>query len=122
MKARLAVDGIREMTSFCQDHNITHEICGKVVVAANAEQNNTLRELASRGAANGLKGLKFLSPSELYAREPFVKATEALLVPEEGIVDYKGVMTKLVELIEAKGGRCCLTIRYGLLLNPVLAK
>lgn len=105
LKAELAVEGIREMTAFCREHEITHEICGKVVLAANEQQNITLRELAKRGKVNGLQGLQFLSKSELRQREPMVQATEALLVPEEGIVDYKGVMKKLVVLIEEHGGR-----------------
>jgi L-2-hydroxyglutarate oxidase len=105
LKAKLAVEGIREMTAFCEKHAIEHEICGKVVVASNQQQNETLRGLAKRGEANGLRGLKFLSRAELNKREPMVQATETLLVPEEGIVDYKGVMNKLVVLIEERGGR-----------------
>jgi L-2-hydroxyglutarate oxidase len=104
LKAKLAVEGIREMTAFCQAHNIEHEICGKVVVASNQQQNETLRGLAKRGEANGLTGLKFLSNTELKEREPMVQATATLLVPEEGIVDYKAVMNKLVALIEELGG------------------
>lgn len=105
LKAKLAVEGIREMTAFCREHEITHEICGKVVVASNPRQDETLLGLAKRGEANGLQGLKFLNTAELRAREPMVKATSTLLVPEEGIVDYKAVMNKLVELIEEHGGR-----------------
>lgn len=104
LKAKLAVEGIREMTAFCQTHSIEHEICGKVVVASNQQQNETLRGIAKRGEANGLTGLKFLSGAELKQREPMVQATETLLVPEEGIVDYKAVMNKLVALIEERGG------------------
>jgi L-2-hydroxyglutarate oxidase len=104
LKAKLAVEGIREMTAFCETHAIEHEICGKVVVASNQQQNETLRGLAKRGEANGLQGLKFLSGAELKQREPMVQATETLLVPEEGIVDYKAVMNKLVVLIEERGG------------------
>jgi len=104
LKAKLAVEGIREMTDFCRAHEITHEICGKVVVASTPEQDETLRGLAKRGEANGLQGLKFLNNSELKAREPMVRATSTLLVPEEGIVDYKAVMYKLVVLIEEMGG------------------
>jgi L-2-hydroxyglutarate oxidase len=105
LKARLAVEGIREMTQFCRDHEIPHDICGKVVVATSEQQVATLHELAARGKANGLTGLKFLTQAELRAREPHVRALEALLVPEEGIVDYKTVMHKLVDLICDRGGQ-----------------
>jgi L-2-hydroxyglutarate oxidase len=104
LKSRLAVEGIREMTRFCKDNDIQHEICGKVVLATNVQQTKTLHDLAVRGEANGLRGLKFLTQSELKSREPYVRATQALLVPEEGIVDYRAVMHKLVELIQHRGG------------------
>ena len=99
LKAKLAVEGIREMTNFCRRYEISHEICGKVVLATSLRQVDTLRELAKRGNDNGLKGLNFLSKEALRIREPNVRAEEALLVPEEGIVDYKAVMKKLIELI-----------------------
>jgi len=99
LKAKLAVEGIREMTNFCRQHEISHEICGKVVLATSLRQVDTLRELAKRGNDNGLKGLNFLSKEALRIREPNVRAEEALLVSEEGIVDYKAVMQKLIELI-----------------------
>jgi L-2-hydroxyglutarate oxidase len=104
LKAKLAVAGIREMIAFCRKHEIDHDICGKVVVATNAEQTETLRLLAKRGEANGLNGLKFLTKEELKKREPFINAQEALLVPEEGIVAYKAVMSTLVKLIQEAGG------------------
>ncbi len=93
------------MTAFCKEHEITHEICGKVVLAVNQQQNETLCELAKLDQTNGLQGLQFLSKMELSHREPMVKASEALLVPEEGIADYREVMKKLVALIEEMGGK-----------------
>ena len=30
LKARLAVEGIREMAEFCAEHQVPHEICGKL--------------------------------------------------------------------------------------------
>lgn len=122
LKAKLAVEGIREMTEFCRKHEIAHEICGKVVVASNRQQNETLRGLAKRGESNGLKGLKFLSQSELKDREPLVTGTEALLVPEEGIADYKGVMSKLVDLIKSMGGEIHLGVSISSVLNSALGE
>lgn len=104
LKARLAVSGIQQMTAFCRDNEIPHEICGKVVVASDDRETGFLKKLHERGTANGLSGLKYLSKEELKNREPFVVAQEALLVPEEGIVDYKAVMKKMSDLIREKGG------------------
>jgi len=104
LKAKLAVEGIREMIEFCKKNQVNHDICGKIVVASDDREINLLNELAERGRKNGLVGLKYLAKSELKAREPYVIAKEALLVPEEGIVDYKQVLIKLAESIQNLGG------------------
>lgn len=104
LKANLAVKGIREMTAFCQKHNIDHDLCGKVVVATDEEQCKTLDGLASRGNQNGLSDLAFLTAAQLKKREPHVRAEKALLVPEEGIVDYKAVMHTMAKLFQENGG------------------
>ncbi len=57
MKAKLAVTGIRQMIAFCQEHGIPHEVCGKLVVAAKAEEVPRLNDLFERGQQNGLSGL-----------------------------------------------------------------
>jgi len=107
LKALLSVQGIREMISFCQEHDISHDVCGKVVVATNTQEEKSLEELAERGKKNGLEGLKYLDKQELQKREPYVRAKKALLVPEEGIVSYKEVMLKLVDLIKQNGSEVC---------------
>ena len=104
LKAKLSTRGINEMIDFCQTHNIAHDICGKVVVATNSQEEKALLELAARGDKNGLKGLKFLTAKELMFREPFVRAEKSLLVPQEGIVDYLAVMSKMIQLIEQNDG------------------
>ena len=105
LKAKLAVEGIREMTTFCIENEVEHDICGKVVAASNEREALILDGLFKRGVKNGLKGLKFLDSVELKEREPFVAAKKALLVPEEGIVDFKSVMRKLLFHIENMGGK-----------------
>ena len=61
LKARLAVSGIREMVAFCQEHAVPHEICGKLVVAADESEVPRLRDLHERGTKNGLEGLRWLN-------------------------------------------------------------
>src|SRR5215475_4722114 len=64
-KARLAVRGIRQMVEFCREHSIPHEICGKLVVAANEDELARLRDLYERGRQNGLEGLRMLGAAEM---------------------------------------------------------
>jgi L-2-hydroxyglutarate oxidase len=102
-KARLAVSGIRQMVAFCQENAVPHEICGKLVVAADDSEVERLRNLHERGIANGLEGLRGLSPPEMREVEPHVGGVAALHVPQEGIVDYPRVCQVLAKKLEAHG-------------------
>jgi L-2-hydroxyglutarate oxidase len=95
-KARLAVEGIRRMVAFCQEHGIAHEICGKLVIATNEEEIGRLHTLLERGNQNGLQGLRWLAPEALREIEPHAAGIAAVHVPEEGIVDYAAVIAALV--------------------------
>jgi L-2-hydroxyglutarate oxidase len=102
VKARMALQGIRQMVEFCQEHGIPHEICGKLVVAATEDEMPRLRDLHERGRQNGLEGLRMLSRSEMLEIEPHVGGVAALRVPQEGIVDYAKVCEALVSRIHGR--------------------
>ena len=103
LKARLAVDGIREMVAFCQENGVPHDICGKIVLAVSAGEVSRLKDLHGRGTANGLKGLRWLGPEEIREIEPHACGLAALRVPEEGIVDYPAVMEAMVRQLTSLG-------------------
>lgn len=105
LKARLAVQGIREMVTFCREHDIPHEICGKLVVATDEHELPRLDELLRRGSANGLEGVRRLNGDELRKIEPHASGIAALHVPEEGIVDYRAVCDAMAREIQRRGGR-----------------
>jgi len=105
VKSKLAVSGIRQMVAFCLENGIPHEICGKLVVAADESEVPRLRALQDRGAANGLEGLRWLEREEMHEIEPHVGGVAALRVPQEGIVDYARVCATLVEKLTARGER-----------------
>ena len=111
LKARLAVQGIREMTAFCQQHGVSHDICGKVVVATNKTELGHLDTLLERGTANGLKGLEKIGPERLRELEPMAAAIAAVHVPEEGIVDYKQVVEAMKRVIGDQGSNLLLACK-----------
>ena len=84
------------MVAFCQENGIPHEVCGKLVVAADESEVPRLRDLEERGTANGLEGLRWLGREEMREIEPHVGGVAALRVPQEGIVDYAAVCEALV--------------------------
>jgi L-2-hydroxyglutarate oxidase len=103
-KAQFAVQGIRAMTAYCRENGITHEICGKLVVAAEETEIPRLKTLVERGTANGLSGLRWVTQAEAAELEPNVRCVAAVHVPEEGIADYGHVVRTLVAEIERLGG------------------
>lgn len=104
LKAKLAVQGIREMVAFCRAHDIPHEICGKLVVATSEDELPRLDELLRRGAANGLTGLHRIERDEMRRIEPHAAGIAAAHVPEEGIVDYRAVCDTMAAEIQKRGG------------------
>ena len=104
-RARLARRGIAQMVEFCQTHQIPHDVCGKVVVAATPDEVPRLESLHQRGIENGLRGLRLLSPEQLREIEPHAAGLAALHVPEEGIADYRRVVEVLAEQIRSRGGQ-----------------
>ncbi len=104
LKARLAVTGLRRMLAFCRRHDIPHEVCGKLVVATRKSELPRLQELQSRGLRNGLRGLEILSPERIAEFEPHAGGIAALLVPEEGVVEFPAVAQVLKRQIVALGG------------------
>jgi (S)-2-hydroxyglutarate dehydrogenase len=104
LKARLCVSGAAAMVEFCREHNLPHEVCGKVVVATEPGELPRLEELRKRGEANGLTGLRMIVPEELREIEPHAAGLQALVVPSTGITNYAAVCEKYAEVISARGG------------------
>lgn len=109
-KAKLSVAGLQQMTAFCREHGVAHEICGKIVVATSADELPRLENLWQRGNENGLVGLQKLNPAQIKEIEPHAAGLAAIHVPQEGIVDYPGVCEKLGKLIRGRGGEIRLNV------------
>ncbi len=104
LKAKNCVAGAASMKTFCREHSVVFEECGKLVVATSAEELPRLEQLHQRGIANGVEGLRMLNREEFREIEPHCDGVQALQVPSTGIVDYVAVAQQYAELIERAGG------------------
>ena len=109
-KAKFCREGSRSMVEFCQKHSIAHEVCGKVIIATETAQLPLLENLYQRGLENNLKISK-LSVEEVQEIEPNVACIAGIQVSTTGIVNYKQVSDKYVELLKAQGGELCLNTK-----------
>jgi L-2-hydroxyglutarate oxidase LhgO len=96
LKARLCVEGRRELYAFCARHAIAHERCGKLIVAADEHEIAELEALQQRGAAAGAEGLMLVDRAFIAAREPAVSAVAALWSPDSGIVNAEEMVKALL--------------------------
>lgn len=104
LKAKNCVEGRELMYKFCEQYNIKHERCGKLVVATRKDEVPLLELLEERGKANGLIGIKRLNSDELNDYEPYVSGLGGLLIRETGIVDYNQVTETFAKIIMEYGG------------------
>jgi L-2-hydroxyglutarate oxidase len=109
LKARFAREGNRSMVEFCREHGIKHEVCGKVIVATKPSDLPLLDNLFQRGLNHRLAVAR-LAPEQVQEIEPHVRCVGAIKVPSTGIVNYRQVSAKYVELIKSNGG----TVRTGI--------
>lgn len=105
LKARLCVSGARELYDYCAQHEIPHERCGKVILAASRADLPLLDKLQRRAQLNGVPGVRRIGPTELAELEPHATALEGLHSPATGIVDFAAVARALAREVRAAGAR-----------------
>jgi len=104
LKAKLCVEGQRELYAYCEQKSIPTDRCGKVIVASTEAEVPRLENLLERGSANGVQGLEMIGPEELKELEPHCVGVKALWSPNTGIVDFNRVARAYAEDIVASGG------------------
>ena len=108
LKARLCVEGARELYAFCERHAVPVARCGKVIVATTAAELPGLDELERRGRANGVPGLRRVHRDGLRELEPHAEGVAALHSPATGIVDFPAVARALAADVAESGGTIAL--------------
>jgi 2-hydroxyglutarate dehydrogenase len=91
LKARLCVEGAREMYEYCEQRGIAHEPCGKLIVATDSSELQRLDELERRGRANGVPGLRRIDAAGVEKLEPHARGIAGLHSPRTGIADFAAV-------------------------------
>jgi L-2-hydroxyglutarate oxidase len=108
LKARLCVEGARDLYVFCERHGVPVERCGKVIVAVTPDELPGLDALEWRGRQNGVPGLRRLDRRELRTFEPHAEGVAALHSPATGIADFPAVARALAAEVTERGGRIAL--------------
>lgn len=102
-KAINCIKGYRYLLDFCDEHKVPYNICGKLIVATRESELTELEKIHQRGIANGLTGIQSLNKLQVLEKEPHVNAVAALWVPQAGIINYKQVAEKYLEIVREQG-------------------
>ncbi len=103
LKARLCVRGMSLLKTFCLEHGLTYDECGKVVIATDAGEMPRLDAIEERAVANGVPGLRRLGEAELRAIEPHAAGVAALHSPATSIVEFGAVARAMAADATAAG-------------------
>jgi L-2-hydroxyglutarate oxidase len=104
LKARLCVEGARELYEYCEQRGIRVERAGKVIVATEPGELPRLDELERRGHENRVPGLRRIDADDLREIEPHATGIAALHSPATGVVDFREVAAALASELTAAGG------------------
>jgi L-2-hydroxyglutarate oxidase LhgO len=98
LKATLCVEGRDRLYAFCEQHQVPHRRCGKLVVAHDDREIEDLHRLHARALGNGVS-VSLVDQAFIRAREPHVTgAIAAIWSPDSGIVEAEALVKTLARL------------------------
>ena len=103
LKAKLCVDGVHKLRSFCETEGLPYEAYGKVLVAVDQSEVPALEEIHRRGTENGVEGLRKLDPVAIREIEPHAVGVAGLHVPGTASVDFQQIAEAMARRLEARG-------------------
>lgn len=118
IRARLCVQGRRQLYSFASDRGVPYSRCGKLLVASQASEIGQLDLISANAAASGVSAV-LLSRAEVKQLEPEIECVAALFFPSSGVIDAHALMLALEGSITNCDGRIVLnTTVTGLSVDP----
>jgi L-2-hydroxyglutarate oxidase len=104
LKAINCKRGYDQLIQFCDENEIKYDLCGKIIVATDKEELPIMSSIYDRGVTNGLTSIKKINAQEIKEIEPHCCGIEGIWVPQTGIIDYKEVSQKYLDLFIELGG------------------
>jgi len=105
LKARCCVRGRRLLKDFCVAAGVGYRECGKLIVAADEDEQAALAGLHARGLANEVEKLSLIGRAELKRLEPEVTAVAALWSAATAVLDAGGAANAYAHQAVAAGAR-----------------
>ncbi|HHT9144823.1 MAG: L-2-hydroxyglutarate oxidase [Candidatus Brocadiaceae bacterium] len=102
LKSRFTVEGNKLLTDYCLKNNLSINRCGKVVVAKDEKELDSIFELKRRGDTNGVD-LELIDEKRLEEIEPNARSFDkALYSPTTSVVNPKEVVGHIADTLKGK--------------------
>lgn len=108
LKATLCRRGVGLLRDYCAEHGLPYHEVGKVLVAADAEDEARLDDVERRARENGVPGVTRLGPEGLREIEPHAAGVAALHSPTTAVTDFVAVAEQFADDVRRSGGRILL--------------
>ena len=109
LKATLCRRGVGLLKTYCAEHDLVYDECGKLVVALDNDEAVRLRAIYQRATANQVPGLRLLERDALREIEPHADGLLAIHSPTTAIVDFGAVARAMAKEVADAGA----VVRYG---------
>ncbi|MEZ9720361.1 L-2-hydroxyglutarate oxidase [Vibrio splendidus] len=107
LKADFCKRGVERTITFCSQHDIPVENCGKLLVATNEQEVERMNALYQRCHDNDID-VDLLDQAQLKLAEPNITGLGAIYVKTTSIVDYKKVTEVMAQEFVEAGGKLSL--------------
>lgn len=92
LKSKLCLEGNRMLYGICEAAGIGHRKTGKLVVAADRDEEGRLQDLFRHARSCGVDGLEMIPEAALRKLEPSIAGISAMLSPRTGIISSHELM------------------------------
>ena len=103
LRAKLNVQGNELMKGLCRDLKVKIQYLGKLTVAQNSVDIETLEALRAQGETNGVPGLEMIDVEKMQQIQPGVGGIRALHSPTTGIICPYGLSIALADNARENG-------------------
>ena len=107
LKARLVVEGSRQLREFCRAKDVSLIAGGILVIARGEKERKVVEELHRRGIENGAE-VRLVAKDEISSIEPCASGDAALHASEGASFDAVGFVNALAEEAKTAGVTVCL--------------
>ena len=114
LKSNFCIRGSKLIKEYCLSKGLPYKECGKLIVATESEELETLHYLFENGSSNLVEGVKLITRSEVSRIQPGCDtAIEAIWSPKTAIVDWQKVALSFGDDFESLGGQTITNFAVG---------